>query len=106
MKNFKQERYGFGPSIDTLEVEDGVISVNLEDSCNYISVQTIPGVTLNINSGVENTKKNILIGSSGVLEIDFSNTSNFFPNFNIDSASIALIDADGGYLIINLGFKS
>lgn len=64
-----------------------------------LGIQTLPGTRFYLNSGTTP----IIIGSSGVFELDVTNTSATITGLRIDQASMELIrDLMNGYIIIDL----
>ena len=64
-----------------------------------LGIQTLPGTRFYINSGITP----IIIGASGVFELDVTNTSATITGLRIDQSSMELIkNLDNGYLIIDL----
>lgn len=106
MIQFKQYRYGFGEDIDNWTVENDTLTTDNLNG-NYISIQTVPGVKVWTLNNSRYLVSPLLIGSSGILEIDFSNNQDLvIPAIQIKEDSLDLIRSnDGGYIIVNFGIK-
>ena len=64
-----------------------------------LGIQTLPGTRLYLNSSTTP----IIVGASGILELDVTNTSATITGLRIDQASMELIkNLSNGYLIIDL----
>lgn len=64
-----------------------------------LGIQALPGTRFYINSGINP----IIIGGSGIFELDVTNTSASITSFRMDQKSMELIrDLETGYLIIDL----
>lgn len=66
---------------------------------HQFGIQTLPGTKIFLNQ----SNSPIIIGSSGMYEIDCDNTTAILNSFRIEQASMENINnLDGGYLIIDL----
>ena len=66
---------------------------------NQLGIQTLPGTRIFINSSLTP----IIIGSTGIFELDVSNTSATISGLRVEQASMEQIrDLENGYLIIDL----
>ena len=64
-----------------------------------LGIQTLPGTRFYINSGITP----IIIGATGVFELDTTNTSATITGLRIDQSSMELIkNLDNGHLIIDI----
>lgn len=64
-----------------------------------LGIQTLPGTRFYINSGITP----IIIGATGIFELDVTNTSASITSLRIDQASMEQIKKlENGYLIIDL----
>ena len=64
-----------------------------------LGIQTLPGTKIYLNQSITP----IIIGSSGVYELDLENTSGILNSLRIDPKSMQTInDLENGYLIIDL----
>ena len=64
-----------------------------------LGIQALPGTRFYINSGINP----IIIGGSGIFELDVTNTSASITSLRMDQKSMELIrDLETGYLIIDL----
>lgn len=67
-----------------------------------LGVQTLPGTKIYIN----NSYNPIIIGSSGIFELDVTNTSASINNIRVDEESMKLIkDLPDGYIIIDMVYE-
>ena len=68
-------------------------------SISQIGIQTLPGTKIYLNNGHEP----IIIGATGIFELDVSNTTATISSVRIDQESMQTIkDNELGYLIIDL----
>lgn len=64
-----------------------------------LGIQTLPGTRIYLNSGITP----IIIGSTGVFELDVSNTSATITGLRVDQYDMELIkNLPNGYIIIDL----
>lgn len=64
-----------------------------------LGIQTLPGTKFYLNSAITP----IIVGSTGVFELDVTNTTASITGLRIDQGSMELIrDLPNGYLIIDL----
>lgn len=64
-----------------------------------LGIQTLPGTKIYINSSINP----IIIGATGIFELDVTNTSASINGLRVDQTSMELIrDLPNGYLIIDL----
>lgn len=108
MIDFEQYRYGFDENINNWAPEgeepNRFLQKNIES--NYLSIQTVPGVKVQMIYSNNEIGGSVLIGSSGVLEMDFSNNKDLnIPMIKIQEQSIQLIEQSNGYIIVNFGKK-
>lgn len=67
-----------------------------------IGIQTLPGTKFYLNGSLNP----IIIGVSGIFELDVTNTSTTINNLHIDQKSMELIkNRENGYLIIDLIYE-
>ena len=67
-----------------------------------IGVQTLPGTKIYLNGSITP----IIIGNSGIFELDVANTSATINNFRVDQESMKLIrDLQNGYIIIDIVYE-
>lgn len=67
-----------------------------------LGIQTIPGTKFYLNSSL----KPIIVGNSGIFELDVKNTSATINNIRIDQDSMELLkNLPNGYLIIDIVYE-
>ena len=65
----------------------------------FLSIQTIPGTKFYLNKNLSP----IIVGASGIYELDLRGTAARLVNFRFDRTSMDIINnSDRGYLIIDL----
>lgn len=66
---------------------------------SQLGIQTLPGTKIYINSSINP----IIIGATGIFELDVTKTSAVINGLRVDQASMELIrDLENGYIIIDL----
>ena len=67
-----------------------------------LGIQTLPGTRLYINSSTTP----VIVGSTGIFELDVTNTSASIASIRIEQASMQkLRELDNGYLIIDIVYE-
>ena len=67
-----------------------------------LGIQSLPGVKFNLNANIES----VMIGASGMYELDLSNTSAVLTSLRFDQDSLEFINTTpDGYLIIDIVYK-
>lgn len=67
-----------------------------------LGIQALPGFKFRLNANLDN----IIIGGTGLYELDLTNSSGYITSINFNDTSLALInDKDDGYLIIDLMYE-
>lgn len=67
-----------------------------------LGIQTLPGVKFYINANVDG----IIVGASGVYELDLTNTSGQITKLSFDPASLKTINSCwDGYLVVDLMYE-
>ena len=68
-----------------------------------LGIQALPGTKFNLNANLES----IIIGTSGMYELDLSNTSAILTSLRFDQDSLDAINATpDGYLIIDIVYRT
>ena len=64
-----------------------------------LGIQTLPGTRIYLNSGISP----IIIGATGIFELDVTNTSASIHGIRVDQQSMELIrDLENGYFIMDI----
>lgn len=105
---FKQYRFfgdGNNKNADVSYSNNTLTFTNWPTSIKRLGIQTMPGVEFNIN-GSGNSEPNIIVGPSGIYEIDVEETGSTIGSLDIiESTLMHYFDSDGNntaYLMIDV----
>lgn len=68
----------------------------------HLGIQTLPGTMFYLN---DNGDIPIIVGTTGIYELDLDDTTGFIYKLRFNQASIDVIDTTLGYLIIDIVYK-
>lgn len=105
---FKQYRFfgeGSNKNADVSYSNNTLTFTNWPTSIKRMGIQTMPGVEFNIN-GSGNSEPNIIVGPSGIYEVDVEETGSTIGSLDIiESTLMHYFDSDGNntaYLMIDV----
>lgn len=98
---YKHISNNYTEAINKAVLADGSIFTNYTPIIQ-LGVQTMPGTRFYLNANSDP----IIVGASGIYELDLSNTSTVITNILFDMTSLELINKNpDGYLIIDIIYE-
>lgn len=109
VKRIKQFRYYSNNQMGNNNPDDKQFFVDGRKLSEYmpivhIGVQTLPGTKIFLNS---NWAAPIIVGATGIYELDLDGTTGLINELRIDAASMDIIDrTKTGYIIIDIVYET
>ena len=67
----------------------------------YLGIQGLPGVRFTLNQLQEQSENILMIGATGVFELDLQNTDAYISSINFKKENLLNLNGPKGYLIID-----